>query len=148
MCSSWAFQWMVMSVDFDNLKCFGQFRCPALACWQKSPSVLKSTSMSISFENFIQKLWSWSLWLQFVLVTISLQPLALLSPNLLRKETAVTHSPHAGLSWSHQVKLWVSKFLQYRLAVGGRGNRLWNQSEARTAISQSGNCSTSCCHHT
>jgi hypothetical protein len=29
-CFSRAFQWMVMSVGFDNLKYFGQFLCPAL----------------------------------------------------------------------------------------------------------------------
>jgi hypothetical protein len=35
-----------MSVDFDNLKLFGQFLCRALRQnrWQKSPSVLDSSS--------------------------------------------------------------------------------------------------------
>jgi hypothetical protein len=36
--SSRAFQWMVMSVCFDNRKFWGQFLCPALGDWIHAPS--------------------------------------------------------------------------------------------------------------
>jgi hypothetical protein len=42
-CSSRAFQWMVISVGFDNFKCFGAISV-SHPWWQKSPSVLKGFS--------------------------------------------------------------------------------------------------------
>jgi hypothetical protein len=41
-CSSRAFQWMVMSVSFDNRKSFGQFLCPALVTEVTITKSLKS----------------------------------------------------------------------------------------------------------